>query len=397
MTTTFDNPYAVLGVKDNADIHEVTEAYKKLAKKYHPDLNPDDVIAAEAMKTINSAYEAIKNGFTTSSELDNTVAHSNKENADTYENQTQDQYNSSKRNEKTFDRNSQKKERVVKEEKYINITKTSRIVLNMLYSLFLSAAVLCALFALNNFLHTNESILSYYSEGISIYSFLNELVLEIVNYERISNILPLMFKNFNADTFVTLSTVFIFASIIMFTVTLILTVLYNALYLICIKAMDKCNNIFKNHLTESDVLRSYILHKRLKKTIHISNIVYAIFTYISLFITELSVIMITIMSGVGLTCVILSDTDKFSTLSIISKIFIIIGFVILFFAGSALLIKKKERIVASGKYVCYENLGTYFKGIATVLIPVLSVIAIAVTVLIFFIKFLLWLFGRPAD
>ena len=34
------NPYKVLGVPDGAGEEECTKAYKKLAKKYHPDLNP---------------------------------------------------------------------------------------------------------------------------------------------------------------------------------------------------------------------------------------------------------------------------------------------------------------------------------------------------------------------
>ena len=36
------NPYQVLGVPNGADLAECTQAYKRLAKKYHPDLNPGD-------------------------------------------------------------------------------------------------------------------------------------------------------------------------------------------------------------------------------------------------------------------------------------------------------------------------------------------------------------------
>ena len=56
------NPYKVLGVPDGASEEECTAAYKKLAKKYHPDLNPDNPEAAEKMAEINAAYDQIKSG-----------------------------------------------------------------------------------------------------------------------------------------------------------------------------------------------------------------------------------------------------------------------------------------------------------------------------------------------
>lgn len=56
------NPYKVLGVADGASVEECTKAYKRLAKKYHPDLNPGDKTAEKKMAEINAAYDAIKNG-----------------------------------------------------------------------------------------------------------------------------------------------------------------------------------------------------------------------------------------------------------------------------------------------------------------------------------------------
>lgn len=56
------DPYEVLGVSRGASDEEITKAYRRLAKKYHPDLNPGDEAAAEKMSEINAAYDMIKNG-----------------------------------------------------------------------------------------------------------------------------------------------------------------------------------------------------------------------------------------------------------------------------------------------------------------------------------------------
>lgn len=56
-----EDPYKVLGVGPNASDEEIKRAYRILAKKYHPDLNPGDRYAAQKMQEVNAAYEQIKN------------------------------------------------------------------------------------------------------------------------------------------------------------------------------------------------------------------------------------------------------------------------------------------------------------------------------------------------
>ena len=56
-----DDPYKVLGVDRNASDDEIKRAYRRLAKKYHPDLNPGDKVAVQKMQEVNAAYEQIKN------------------------------------------------------------------------------------------------------------------------------------------------------------------------------------------------------------------------------------------------------------------------------------------------------------------------------------------------
>ena len=50
--------YEVLGIGRNADAKEIKRAYRKLAKKYHPDTNPGDKQAEQKFKEVTEAYNA---------------------------------------------------------------------------------------------------------------------------------------------------------------------------------------------------------------------------------------------------------------------------------------------------------------------------------------------------
>ncbi len=62
MATATDNKkdyYAILGVKKNASVEDIRKAFRKLARKYHPDVNPGDKAAEEKFKQISEANDVL--------------------------------------------------------------------------------------------------------------------------------------------------------------------------------------------------------------------------------------------------------------------------------------------------------------------------------------------------
>src|SRR3981081_2154079 len=58
-TTTKKDYYETLGVKKSASAEDIRKAFRKLARKYHPDVNPGDKTAEEKFKTLSEANEVL--------------------------------------------------------------------------------------------------------------------------------------------------------------------------------------------------------------------------------------------------------------------------------------------------------------------------------------------------
>src|SRR5262249_267684 len=58
-TTTKQDYYELLGVSRSASAKDIRAAFRKLARKYHPDLNPGDKSAEEKFKQLQEAYDVL--------------------------------------------------------------------------------------------------------------------------------------------------------------------------------------------------------------------------------------------------------------------------------------------------------------------------------------------------
>ena len=59
MATATKDYYGILGVKKSASAEEIRKAFRKLARKYHPDVNPGDKAAEERFKSLSEANDVL--------------------------------------------------------------------------------------------------------------------------------------------------------------------------------------------------------------------------------------------------------------------------------------------------------------------------------------------------
>src|SRR5205809_2711532 len=58
-TTTKKDYYEILGVKKSASVDDIRKTFRKLARKYHPDVNPGDKAAEEKFKALSEANDVL--------------------------------------------------------------------------------------------------------------------------------------------------------------------------------------------------------------------------------------------------------------------------------------------------------------------------------------------------
>lgn len=62
MSTDFKDYYSILGITKSASAEEIKKSYRRLARKYHPDMNPGDKAAENRFKEVTEAYEVLSDG-----------------------------------------------------------------------------------------------------------------------------------------------------------------------------------------------------------------------------------------------------------------------------------------------------------------------------------------------
>ena len=327
MNISTENPYEVLGVKDNASLEECTLAYKKLAKKYHPDLNPDDHIASEVMKQINAAYETIKNA-------DNAV------NGETQNNHKKQAKSTEKQTDKGNNNRSDKVYNI-----YLIHKSKTNMIYQLIFSILLAIAVGYLIFYLMipNMPNTNGMFATllkniFGNDGKSILSLYQ------VNYDQIPKMIKIDYFTLLMITDVSL-VVAAFSVLAM----LMMGIPFNILYIRAVGYLQKHNG---------EVMHNSIKVERMFHNIEVFNKVYQISSYVSLGLYALArtFMMLVVVFGV---------------VSFGKYVFAVIYFIVAILMLPKCIAIKKRRIQKNTAYDWNENLNTYFLGLLCATVPYL--------------------------
>ncbi len=348
MSVSIENPYKILGIKDNASLEECTAAYKKLAKKYHPDLNPDDYIATEAMKQINAAYDTIKNGSNT---VNGETQNNYNKQTETGKNQAKD--SSNKQNDKVYNFYAISKSKVSFVYRFI-----FSIILSFVFGYFLF------LIMIPNMPNTYGMIGSFLKmilgDGEPLFGMFK------VNFHSLETVLHMSFYSFFNITDVAL-VVAVSSIFIIF----LMSIPYNFLYIRAVTYLEKNNGKFVQDTNKVEKVFNPV--EKLNKIFQVSS-------YVSL---ALYAIAITLLAIIIVICVI--SPSWFIAMSVLY----LVATILLIPIGVS---KKKKRLQGNIGQDFNENIDTYLKNLLYVALPYLIVTCIPVVILLF----VLWLISLGA-
>lgn len=351
------SPYEALGVQENASLEQCTAAYKKLVKKYHPDLNPNDVIAREAMKEINRAYDAIKN---------NDFSHWHNQSEPNQSTQTyntkdaQSAYNSSSNKSSPHKPGTDKMRYNVISMSYTQRSNRTYAILSL--GLFAACAYLLIEYV---FKYCNyDNLMYFFAETVSEHDFFAP------NFNRVAEYLP----NINIELYVDILAKLLLACAITITVMFLLTAIYNISHIITINKMSKL------HMSATDTEEYYSFHKKVSETTkqikkaRIINITYAVITYLTITLFFVTVAMYTVF-----------QTALFIPFGYKGYKILMIGIAILMFVICAIFVSEKYERIKKSKCIkngdCIENLDTMLKGIGIATIPMLIILSIVLLII----------------
>lgn len=375
------SPYEILGVRENADIKECTDAYKKLAKKYHPDLNPNDAIAREAMKEINQAYDTIKKSANKSHcDGSQSAASAGKtQSSNNYNTQRSASYRSEKSQSSTSAKsktthNSAKSQKPntgtnIKHETfsiytYPNYSK-NKYRSYTVFSLALFAGCIYLLLEYVIKYCTYENLLNFFTAPFGETDYI------AADLTRVTEFLP----KINIELYVKILSNLFLSCAIMITAIFLLTAIYNIFYIFAFKRQRRlaAEITATGKMQDTHGTLPIDSYKRLIKIMKTVNITYSLATYITLLICAVAVGMYAVFQS----------ADFFPISFKIYKILMIAIAIIMFVITSFFIFEKRDRIVTdrcidSGYNM--ENLNTFIKGLAVSFVPMIVILA-----LIFFI------------